>query len=49
MILCKHARLGERLSNFSHAIQSYTESIGLSMREYVGIRIGKDLHEDLLK
>lgn len=37
----------ERLSNVSHAIQTYTESNGFSVvREYVGHGIGQDLHED---
>jgi len=45
MILCKHVRLGERLSNISHTIQSYTESNGLTIaQEYVGSSIGQDLH-----
>lgn len=38
---------GERLSNASHAIQTYVEENGLSIvREYVGHGIGQDLHED---
>ncbi|MFZ0476934.1 MAG: type I methionyl aminopeptidase [Halobacillus sp.] len=38
---------GERLSNISHAIQSYAESKGYSIvREYVGHGVGKELHED---
>jgi methionine aminopeptidase len=44
MILCKTQLLGERLSNISHAIQSYTKSNGLSIaHEYVGLTIGQDL------
>lgn len=36
-----------RLSNISHAIQTYAESSGFSIvREYVGHGIGQDLHED---
>ncbi|MBP3038166.1 type I methionyl aminopeptidase [Bacillaceae bacterium Marseille-Q3522] len=43
----KQAIPGERLSNISHAIQTYAESKGFSIvREYVGHGIGKDLHED---
>ncbi|QED45966.1 type I methionyl aminopeptidase [Cytobacillus dafuensis] len=41
------AKPGERLSNISHAIQTYAESYGFSIvREYVGHGIGQDLHED---
>ncbi|PSL42549.1 methionine aminopeptidase type I [Salsuginibacillus halophilus] len=37
----------ERLSNISHAIQSYVEPRGFSIvREYVGHGVGQDLHED---
>ncbi|ENQ3108168.1 methionine aminopeptidase, type I [Bacillus sp. 491mf] len=43
----EHAKPGERLSNISHAIQTYVEDSGLSIvREYVGHGIGQDLHED---
>ncbi|WP_141434137.1 type I methionyl aminopeptidase [Bacillus sp. 03113] len=43
----KEAKPGERLTNISHAIQTYTESYGFSIvREYVGHGIGQDLHED---
>ncbi|HDX9577397.1 type I methionyl aminopeptidase [Bacillus cytotoxicus] len=43
----EHAKPGERLSNVSHAIQTYVEDKGLSIvREYVGHGIGQDLHED---
>lgn len=43
----EEAKPGERLSNISHAIQSYVESFGFSIvREYVGHGIGKSLHED---
>lgn len=38
---------GKRLSNISHAIQTYVESHGFSIvREYVGHGVGKNLHED---
>lgn len=38
---------GERLTNISHAIQSYVEAEGFSVvREYVGHGVGQDLHED---
>ncbi|UOQ91432.1 type I methionyl aminopeptidase [Halobacillus shinanisalinarum] len=41
------AKPGERLSNISHAIQSYVETEGFSIvREYVGHGVGQDLHED---
>ncbi|GAF66224.1 type I methionyl aminopeptidase [Alkalihalobacillus trypoxylicola] len=38
---------GGRLSDISHAIQSYAEPLGFSIvREYVGHGVGQDLHED---
>ncbi|MRX72523.1 type I methionyl aminopeptidase [Bacillus lacus] len=41
------AKPGERLSNISHAIQTYAEEQGFSIvREYVGHGVGQDLHED---
>ncbi|WP_227938877.1 type I methionyl aminopeptidase [Alkalihalobacillus deserti] len=41
------ARPGNRLSDISHAIQSYAEPFGFSIvREYVGHGVGQDLHED---
>ncbi|MFG6150692.1 type I methionyl aminopeptidase [Halobacillus sp. B23F22_1] len=40
------AKPGVRLSNISHAIQSYAETGGFSIvREYVGHGVGQDLHE----
>jgi methionyl aminopeptidase len=43
----KEAKPGERLSNVSHAIQTYVEANGFSIvREYVGHGVGQDLHED---
>lgn len=43
----KEAKPGERLSNISHAIQTYVESHQFSIvREYVGHGVGQDLHED---
>lgn len=43
----KEAKPGERLSNISHAIQTYAESNDFSIvREYVGHGVGQDLHED---
>ncbi|WP_174734541.1 type I methionyl aminopeptidase [Mesobacillus harenae] len=43
----KEAKPGERLSNISHAIQTYVEANGFSIvREYVGHGIGQELHED---
>ena len=41
------AKPGARLSNISHAIQTYVEANGLSIvREYVGHGIGQELHEE---
>ncbi|MCK0473346.1 type I methionyl aminopeptidase [Halalkalibacter sp. APA_J-10(15)] len=41
------AKFGARLSDISHAIQSYAEPLGYSIvREYVGHGVGQDLHED---
>lgn len=38
---------GARLSNISHAIQTYAETAGYSIvREYVGHGVGRNLHED---
>lgn len=38
---------GNRLSDISHAIQEYAESLGFSIvREYVGHGVGQNLHED---
>lgn len=43
----KEAKAGVRLTNISHAIQVYAESLGFSVvREYVGHGVGQDLHED---
>lgn len=43
----EEAKTGERLSNISHAIQTYVEANGFSIvREYVGHGVGKSLHED---
>ncbi|WP_409290997.1 type I methionyl aminopeptidase [Peribacillus sp. SCS-37] len=43
----KEAMPGVRLSNISHAIQTYVEENQFSIvREYVGHGIGQDLHED---
>lgn len=43
----EQAMPNERLSNISHAIQTYVEANGFSIvREYVGHGIGQDLHED---
>lgn len=42
----EHATAGVRLSNISHAIQTYVENEGFSIvREYVGHGIGHHLHE----
>jgi len=43
----EEAKAGVRLSNISHAIQTYVEANGFSIvREYVGHGVGQDLHED---
>ncbi|RST71797.1 type I methionyl aminopeptidase [Siminovitchia acidinfaciens] len=43
----EEAKPGARLSNISHAIQTYVEDNGFSIvREYVGHGIGQGLHED---
>ncbi|MFS0644925.1 type I methionyl aminopeptidase [Siminovitchia sp. 179-K 8D1 HS] len=43
----EQARPGARLSNISHAIQTFVEAEGFSIvREYVGHGIGLSLHED---
>ncbi|MDF0727556.1 type I methionyl aminopeptidase [Cytobacillus sp. S13-E01] len=41
------AKPGERLSNISHAIQTFAEAHNFSIvREYVGHGVGQNLHED---
>nr|WP_031367895.1 type I methionyl aminopeptidase [Clostridium botulinum] len=41
------AKVGNRLTDISAAIQEYVESYGLSIvRDYVGHGIGKNMHED---
>ena len=43
----KYARKGYRLSDISHAIQTYVESNGFEVvTEYVGHGIGRKMHED---
>lgn len=43
----KYARKGYRLSDISHAVQTYIESKGYSVvRSYVGHGIGQQMHED---
>lgn len=43
----EQARPDARLSDISHAIESYVEPFGFTIvREYVGHGIGKDLHEE---
>ncbi|MEN8697808.1 type I methionyl aminopeptidase [Bacillus infantis] len=43
----KESKPDVRLSNISHAIQTYVEANGFSIvREYVGHGIGQDLHEE---
>ena len=43
----EQARLGNRLSDISHAVQDYAESFGFGVvRDYVGHGIGRSMHED---
>lgn len=43
----KYARVGYRLSDISHAIQTCAEDAGYSViREFVGHGVGRDMHED---
>lgn len=43
----KYARVGYRLSDISHSIQSFVESNGFSVvRNYVGHGIGTEMHEE---
>lgn len=43
----EQARVGERVSDVSHAVQSWAEGHGFSVvRDYVGHGIGRSLHED---
>lgn len=43
----EEAKPGARLSNISHAIQTYAEANNFSIvREYVGHGVGQDLHEE---
>jgi methionyl aminopeptidase len=45
----KAARVGNRLGDISHAIQSHAEARGFSVvREYTGHGIGRNMHEDPL-
>ena len=43
----EQAKLGNRLSDISHAVQQYVEKNGYSVvRNYTGHGIGKQMHED---
>lgn len=43
----EHAKVGSKLTDISHAIQTYAESFGFGVvRDYVGHGIGRSLHED---
>ncbi|QEK11189.1 type I methionyl aminopeptidase [Crassaminicella thermophila] len=43
----KFCRVGNRLSDISHAVQNHVENNGFSVvRDFVGHGIGKDMHED---
>ena len=42
-----HARQGGRVSDISHAVQTYAESFGFGVvREYVGHGVGEKMHEE---
>lgn len=42
-----HAKVGNRLTDISSAVQVYVESFGYSVvRDFVGHGIGRDMHED---
>lgn len=43
----EHAKVGNRLTDISSAVQVYVESFGYSVvRDFVGHGIGRDMHED---
>ena len=43
----KFAKVGNRVSDISHAVQEYGESFGFSVvRDFVGHGVGKELHEE---
>lgn len=43
----EHAKVGNRLTDISHAIQNYVEASGFSVvKDFVGHGIGRQLHED---
>lgn len=43
----EHAREGKRLSDISHAIQTYVEANNMAVvRDFVGHGVGRELHED---
>ena len=43
----KFARQGNRISDISHAVQSYAESFGYSVvRSFVGHGVGENMHEE---
>lgn len=43
----KMAKVGNRVSDISHAVQTYAESNGFSVvRDFVGHGVGKELHEE---
>lgn len=43
----EYAKVGNRLSDISHEIQSYVEAAGFSVvRDFVGHGIGRNVHED---
>lgn len=42
----KHARVGQRVSDVSHAVQEYVERFGYGVvRDFVGHGVGRNLHE----
>ncbi len=43
----KFAKVGNRVSDISHAVQEYVESFGFSVvRDFVGHGVGRELHEE---
>ncbi len=43
----KYAKVGYRISDISHAIQTYAERFGFGVvRRYIGHGVGRELHED---
>ena len=46
-VAIKTCRVGKRIGDISHAVQSYVEAQGYSVvRDFVGHGIGRNMHED---